>query len=113
MAFFAHWITPVAEPRRYDTRFFLAVVPGGTIAAPDPREMSHALWIRPQDALDRFHHGALPMVFPTVHTLERLRPFRSTAEALETLRDLPVRPILPRLVRRPGGIGIVIDDEGS
>jgi 8-oxo-dGTP pyrophosphatase MutT (NUDIX family) len=111
MACIAHWITPVAEPRRYDTRFFLAAVPGDVDASPDPREMSEALWIPPGAALDRFRDGRLPMVFPTVHTLELLAPFRTTADALESLRGRTVQPILPRLVRRPEGIGIVIDDE--
>src|SRR5690606_11249809 len=26
---FAHWVTPAIEARRYDTRFFLAVMPAG------------------------------------------------------------------------------------
>ena len=25
----AHWITPAFEPRRYDTRFFVAALPRG------------------------------------------------------------------------------------
>lgn len=111
MAHIAHWITPVAEPRRYDTRFFLAAVPAGVEATPDAREMSEACWIRPAAALERFRAGELPMVFPTVHTLELLAPFETAAAAMEALRGRPVRAILPRLVRRPEGVGIVIDDE--
>ncbi len=108
---FAHWITPLAEPRRFDTRFFAAACPAGTEAAPDAREMSAALWIRPGEALDRFRAGQLPMVFPTVHTLETLAAYDSVEHALAELRSRTVRPIMPRLVRAPGGIGIVIDEE--
>jgi 8-oxo-dGTP pyrophosphatase MutT (NUDIX family) len=110
VAHFAHWITPVAEPRRFDTRFFVAALPGDAEATADAREMSDALWIAPADALERFRAARLPMVFPTVHTLETLAGFATVEEAIRTLRRRAVNPVLPRLVRTDGGIGIVIDD---
>jgi 8-oxo-dGTP pyrophosphatase MutT (NUDIX family) len=109
VVYFAHWITPVVEPRRYDTRFFAAALPEARVIRPDPREMTDALWLRPEDALDRFAIGQLPMVFPTVRTLEQLSSFVSTADALNKLRVGRVEPVLPRLVRTQDGIGIVID----
>ena len=109
LVYFAHWITPIAEPRRYDTRFFAAVVPKDRSARPDPREMTDAQWLTPRAALERFEAGKLPMVFPTVRTLQQLRDYSSTTQALTTLRGRPVDPILPRLVRTNSGVGIVID----
>jgi 8-oxo-dGTP pyrophosphatase MutT (NUDIX family) len=50
----AHWITPVAEPRRYDTHFFAAALPPGRDASPDPREMTESAWLTPVAALARF-----------------------------------------------------------
>ncbi len=105
----AHWITPVAEPRRYDTRFFLARLPAGRAATVDAREMTDALWLAPAEALRRFHEGALPMVFPTVKVLEALAPHATVAAALAAFRGKPVAPVLPRLVRSEGGVGIVVD----
>ena len=35
---FAHWITPVFLPKRFDTRFFLALAPPGQALAHDGRE---------------------------------------------------------------------------
>ena len=105
----AHWITPVVEPRRYDTHFFLAALPDGRVARPDPREMTEAAWLRPAEALRRFEAGELPMVFPTVKTLESLRPYGSVEHALGAVRHARVRPILPRLVRTDTGVGIVVD----
>jgi 8-oxo-dGTP pyrophosphatase MutT (NUDIX family) len=107
---FAHWITPVDEPRRYDTHFFLGAMPESGIAAADPREMSDAAWISPADALDRFARGGLPMVFPTVRTLETLAAFDSVDAALDALRGRTVAPILPRLVRADGGVRLVVDE---
>lgn len=109
VVYFAHWITPLAEPRRYDTRFFAAAVPPGRTVQADPREMTDALWLTPGEALDRFSMGQLPMVFPTVRTLQQLADYSSTAQALAALRTAEVEPIMPRLVRTATGVGIVID----
>lgn len=106
----AHWVTPVVEPRRYDTHFFVAVVPDGRTARPDPREMVEAVWLTPPAALERFEAGALPMVFPTLKTLEALRDHDATDSVLETFRNHTVERILPRLVRTPDGVGIVVDE---
>lgn len=106
----AHWVTPVVEPRRYDTHFFAAALPAGRSVRPDPREMTEAVWLSPRDALDRFEQGALPMVFPTVKTLETLAAYDSVDHALSALRQTRVPQILPRLVRTDGGVAIVVDD---
>lgn len=106
----AHWVTPVVEPRRYDTHFFAAALPDGRAALPDPREMTEAAWLSPAAALDRFHEGKLPMVFPTVRTLESLADYQTVDHALEALRRAPVPRILPRLVRTDNGVAIVVDE---
>jgi 8-oxo-dGTP pyrophosphatase MutT (NUDIX family) len=105
----AHWITPVVEARRYDTHFFVAALPEERAARPDAREMTDAVWIAPAAALARFRQGTLPMVFPTVKTLELLGEFESVEHALAGLRHRDVPTILPRLVRTPGGVAIVVD----
>lgn len=107
----AHWITPVVERRRYDTRFFLAPLPTGSTAQADAREMTDLAWLTPAEALRRFEVGALPMVFPTVRTLESLDGFDSVAETADAFRDRDVPTVLPRLVRTAGGVAIVVDDE--
>jgi 8-oxo-dGTP pyrophosphatase MutT (NUDIX family) len=113
MVYCSHWITPVAEPKRYDTRFFLAAMPEGAEATIDEREMSEAVWVTAADALDAFRRGALPMVFPTIKTVQRLVDYGSVEEMLEAFRGATVPPILPRLVRSGDGIGIVMPDEST
>src|SRR5690606_41189380 len=95
----------------YDTRFFLARLPDGAEASADAREMSDAVWHTPERALELFHAGRLPMVFPTVATLESLCGFASVEELLDSFRRRRVRPILPRLVRTAEGVGIVVDED--
>ncbi len=106
---FARWITPVQEPRRYDTRFFLARPPDGAEATADLREMTDLAWVAPDAALDRFRAGSLPMVFPTVRTLEGLVGFDSVHDAVGAYRGRAIPAILPRLVRTERGVGIVVD----
>lgn len=108
--YIAHWITPEAEPRRYDTRFFAARVAEGATPIVDPREMSDAVWVTPGSALDRCERGTLPMVFPTIRTLEQLAAYGTVDGALDGFGASVVRTILPRLVVTPTGVGLEIDD---
>lgn len=107
----AHWVTPVVEPRRYDTHFFVGRLPDGRVVKPDPREMTEALWLPPAAALARFEQGELPMVFPTLKTLELLRGHDSVEHVLTSLRHREVPSILPRLVRTEAGVAIVVDEQ--
>ena len=108
--YIAHWITPEPEPRRYDTRFFAAKVRAGATPIVDPREMTDALWLSPHDALARLDRGELPMVFPTIKTIEALARYESADDALVGYRAEPVRTILPTLVVTPTGVGLHIED---
>lgn len=111
MEYVAHWITPVAEPRRYDTRFFAAAVAREQEVALAEAELTDHAWLTPDEALRRREEGSLPMVFPTIKTLEGLRWFSSPMEALASYRARNIPAILPRLVRTPTGIGIEVEEE--
>ena len=108
LLYVAHWITPEPEPRRYDTRFFVARVPAGTECAVHEGEMTDARWMAPAAAVEAFRAGELKMLPPTVHTLRRLAEFPSLDEAWEALRDAPVPAILPRMRRHPEGVAIEV-----
>lgn len=112
MEYISHWITPIAEPRRYDTRFFLAAVPADSRAVLDEREMIDEQWLTPAVALDRHDQGELPMVFPTIKTLQALAEHSSVADAMDYFADRPIPSILPRLVRTPTGVGIELPESG-
>ncbi len=112
-AYIAHWVTPEAEPRRYDTRFFALHVAPGLPVSPQESEVSDALWLSPDQALERHRHGQLPMIFPTIHTLEELARFDSPAQLLDSYRTRAIPRLLPRLVPTPEGVGIVLPDHGD
>jgi 8-oxo-dGTP pyrophosphatase MutT (NUDIX family) len=108
--YIAHWITPIVEPRRYDTRFFAAALEGEPPVAIHAAEMADALWISPTAALERSRAGTLPMVFPTLRTLEALADFDSPDAVLRSFAERDIPAILPRLVRTPTGVGLAVEE---
>lgn len=110
LRYIGHWVTPEPEPRRYDTRFFAVEVPGDCRAEPYRGEVEEAIWLTPAEALLRNRSGLLPLVFPTLRTLEDLEPFKDATQALAHFEGRRFPPLLPRLVRKPRGIEITLDD---
>ena len=95
----AHWITPEVEPKRFDTRFFLAELPAGQVCREVGGEADQRVWVRPADALAQ----GLRMMPPTVAVLEDLARFDDVDTALAEQRALS--PVLPRLVLDEAGEG--------
>ena len=78
----AHWITPEGEPKRFDTRFFLARAPEGQAYAHDDAELIGSEWVRPPDALARHQAGDFPMIGPTIVSLQDIGRFATCDELL-------------------------------
>ena len=109
LEYFAHWVTPVGPPRRYDTRFFVALAPEYQVAAHDAGETIADEWVRPHEALRRQRSGELEMIFPTIRNLEAIADLSHAASVLEhakTLRDIP--RIEPKFVTIDGQVAIVM-----
>jgi 8-oxo-dGTP pyrophosphatase MutT (NUDIX family) len=102
LTYFSHWITPATAPRRYDTRFFVAVAPHGQEAAPDTVEAIHHVWVNPAEAVKRHRAGEYKMRTPTITTLEQFAPF-DTADAL--IAHLRAQTTIPALLPRIGPKG--------
>lgn len=110
----SHWITPVGEKRRFDTRFFVAVAPSSQEPLHDDKETIASLWISPNDALSRAKRGDLAMIPPTIANLQFLAPHHSSVAAVDAARHIGVpTPILPKLRFDSDGrvTGIVFPDD--
>jgi 8-oxo-dGTP pyrophosphatase MutT (NUDIX family) len=114
LEYVAHWITPVGPPRRYDTRFFVALAPVGQVATHDAGETVADLWIRPLDALAAHERGEFEMIFPTIRNLQAIAHFSSARDVLDYARSLEAIPCVePQIVQRDGAIAILTPgDEG-
>jgi 8-oxo-dGTP pyrophosphatase MutT (NUDIX family) len=99
LAYFSHWVTPVSEPRRFDTRFFVARLPEGQSAAHCQVETTESTWVAPRAALDLAAAGELPVIFPTRKHLELLAEHPTPKDLLVFARTKPIRTV--QLSRRP------------
>nr|BFE46957.1 NUDIX domain-containing protein [Saccharothrix mutabilis subsp. capreolus] len=102
----ANWVTPAEEPRRYDTRFFVAVLPGGQKADDVTSEASDAGWQRPAEALQDWQEGRRLLLPPTWVTLSELAEFPGVADVLAAPRE--VEKIIPKLVRDGDAVRVVV-----
>ena len=105
--YYAHWITPEAQPQRFDTRFFLARHPSGQEASYDQKETTAGAWLFPQQALEKNSEGEVALSPPTLKTLEDLSRFQKIDDVFDALRQSEIRPILPVLTK-VSGIPVIV-----
>jgi 8-oxo-dGTP pyrophosphatase MutT (NUDIX family) len=106
----SHWCTPVFEPRRYDTWFFVAALPAGQVARHVEGEADHSTWLPARAAVAGGSDGTIAMLPPTVVTLEEVASAPDVASVLRRPRS--PRLLMPWLVRRPDGLSVRIDLDG-
>jgi 8-oxo-dGTP pyrophosphatase MutT (NUDIX family) len=100
---FAHWVTPAIEDRRYDTRFFAAVVPANQDARHVGGEADLSAWWNPAAALTAYAEGRMPMWPPTISTMRFLAECGSALEAMDAAAAARVTPLLPESYRNADG----------
>jgi 8-oxo-dGTP pyrophosphatase MutT (NUDIX family) len=109
LVYWAHWITPSLEKKRFDTRFFVVQVPSGQDAGVDVdrSELTEHAWLDERAIDARLRAGELRMAPPTIATLQDLWRSHARHGGLERMlqaersRDVP--PILPKLRRLADG----------
>jgi glyoxylase-like metal-dependent hydrolase (beta-lactamase superfamily II)/8-oxo-dGTP pyrophosphatase MutT (NUDIX family) len=89
LAYFGHWVTPAGRPRRFDTRFFVALAPEGQAGSADATETVHDVWLRPAEAIERGARGEIEVAFATKYTLNDLARFADPKDAFAHAASLP------------------------
>jgi 8-oxo-dGTP pyrophosphatase MutT (NUDIX family) len=107
----ARWITPEAEPRRFDARFFAAALPPGQRAVGHRAEADHTAWLRPDAALEATRAGSMTLLPPTATTLNEFASCGGVARILGSRRT--ITPIMPRLVVEDGAPWLLIPDDAD
>lgn len=72
LSYFFHRVTPEHYPVRFDTRFFLAVLPENQTPLHASEEVSESFWITPGAALERAAAADFRMMPPTIAVLRAL-----------------------------------------
>ena len=88
----AHWITPAAEAKRFDTRFFAARMPAGQVCREVGTEADSRVWVRPKDALEQ----GLTLMAPTLAVLRDLAAYDDVEASLAAERT--IRTVQPHFV---------------
>ncbi len=102
----SRWITPVMEPRRFDTRFFAAALPAGQRTRDVGGEASAVAWIEPAAALAAGRRGELALMPPTMVSLTELAGCDGLPDALAGPRE--VAPIIPEVQLREGAVWLTV-----
>jgi 8-oxo-dGTP pyrophosphatase MutT (NUDIX family) len=100
----AHWVTPEIEPRRFDTRFFVAALPAGQRTRDVGGEADRVEWLAPRDALDRHERGEIALMPPTMVTLGELTAYDTVADVIAAAEQRTIETVAPR---------VVVDDPGD
>jgi 8-oxo-dGTP pyrophosphatase MutT (NUDIX family) len=111
IVFFARWVTPEAEPKRFDASFFLAHAPAHQEAIHDDSETTDGVWLSAAQIIAKHNEKEIFLAPPTFRTIENLLPF-STINSLiahyQTLTPAIVKPFL-RFV--DDGIELLLDHD--
>jgi 8-oxo-dGTP pyrophosphatase MutT (NUDIX family) len=108
LARWAHWITPEAMKFRFDTRFYVALMPAGQVCRPDKKETTHGLWISPEGALSGNLQKEISLSPPTLVTLHEFLPYLTISELeVEAKRRPWGEARLPRLIKLKKGAVIL------
>jgi 8-oxo-dGTP pyrophosphatase MutT (NUDIX family) len=101
----AHWITPEIEHKRFDTRFFAAVLPDGQRTRDVGGEADQVTWQRPAEAIELAQRREIFLMPPTYHTLGELSAYDGVADVLAAPREIVT--IMPRAVEIEGEMRLV------
>jgi 8-oxo-dGTP pyrophosphatase MutT (NUDIX family) len=85
----SRWITPVRPSvmaKRFDTRFFVAVVPGGQEARHDNFETTESIWLSPREALLQYWSGQIELAPPQIMSLAHLARHQGVHSVLAAAR---------------------------
>lgn len=91
----SRWITPRRPSmmsKRFDTRFFLAVLDGDQVVRHDDHETVETLWLEPRAALERYWQHGMRLAPPQIMSLSHLARFKTPAQAIDEARSR--RPVL-------------------
>ena len=113
--YFGHWITPARQPRRFDTRFFVAAAPAEQVPLHDDGETIAHMWVRPGDALHRHAAGEIDLILPTIRSLKAISRFERSADLLDAAAAVEGPGGRPRTVSDSGGRRIALpgDPDGG
>lgn len=84
--FYDHWLTPAGAPKRFNTRFFLAVASADQYIKHDNKETDSSCWALPKEIISLYEQGEVKLMPVTHVQLKRLSSFDCVADILATAK---------------------------
>ncbi len=110
---FAHWITPVNLPKRFDTHFFLAKAPHDQDANHDGIESVNSVWISPLKILKDAKNKSKSVLFPTKMNISKLSVYNSIDDAIKKIKQDKIVTVIPEIVTEKKGVFLHIPKEAG
>jgi 8-oxo-dGTP pyrophosphatase MutT (NUDIX family) len=99
----AAWLTPVFEPRRYRTWFFVAELPEGQRTRDVSTESDQVTWLPAMEAVSQVENQEMLMLPPTYLTCLEMGQYGDPAGVLEAARDRNVEMFMPEVEQNDEG----------
>jgi 8-oxo-dGTP pyrophosphatase MutT (NUDIX family) len=99
------WITPrmpSVTNKRFDTRFFIAAMPAGQLAAHDNVETTQSAWLAPRTALEQYWSREIELAPPQIMSLAHLSRHATVASALAEAASRPPPVVMPEAFNEAG-----------
>ncbi|WP_338418202.1 NUDIX hydrolase [Nocardioides houyundeii] len=97
------WLTPIFEPRRYRTWFFVAAMPQGQVTRHVGTEASSVRWVPAAEAVRRVEAQEIGMLPPTWLTCLEISGFEHPDSVLAAAADRRVEMFMPEVVEDADG----------
>jgi 8-oxo-dGTP pyrophosphatase MutT (NUDIX family) len=94
----SHWITPEVEPKRFNTRFFVAAMPEGQRTRDVGGEADRVAWLSPAAALAATEAGEMSLLPPTIATFTDIAKHGTVDDVLAAGQRREVTPVMPKLL---------------
>ena len=107
LGLWGRWVTPEFEPRRYDTRFFVAALPEGQATRDVSTESDRVVWLSVREAIEQVDAEHMLMLPPTYCTCLELYDVPHPADALDAAAERDLAPIRPG-AESDGGDGALL-----
>lgn len=108
LVFCTRWITPERVRRRFDTRFYVARLPGRQTIHPQPSEVVDWRWVTPEEAVSS---SEVELIHATRRILELVGAEGDASRLVARLRRRgETAPVTPRIVDVADGHVQVVDD---
>jgi 8-oxo-dGTP pyrophosphatase MutT (NUDIX family) len=99
----AAWLTPVFEPRRFRTWFFVANLPEGQRTRDVSSESDHVTWLPAMQAVADVEQQQMFMLPPTYLTCLEVGQYADPAAVLDAARDRSVEMFTPQVEENDEG----------